>query len=334
MIVRIGINGFGRIGRSFVRAALERGSDLEIVAVNDLTDAATLAHLLRYDTAFGTLPADVAVDGDAIVVGAKRIRVLSEREPAALPWGELGVELVVESTGRFTKRDGAAGHLAAGARKVLVSAPASGDDLTIVMGVNDHLYDPAQHHVVSNASCTTNCLAPLAKVLNDAVGIETGVMTTVHAYTADQNLQDGPHRDLRRARAAAQNIVPTSSGAAKAIGRVLPELDGRLSGFALRVPVITGSITDLTVTASRDVTVEEIDAAYRAAAAGPLAGVLAYSSDPIVSSDIVGNPASAIYDAPLTTVMGRTVKVLAWYDNEWGFTNRLLDTAELIARAG
>ncbi|KGM15238.1 glyceraldehyde-3-phosphate dehydrogenase, partial [Actinotalea fermentans ATCC 43279 = JCM 9966 = DSM 3133] len=328
------INGFGRIGRSFVRAALERGSDLEIVAVNDLTDAATLAHLLRYDTAFGTLPADVAVDGDAIVVGAKRIRVLSEREPAALPWGELGVELVVESTGRFTKRDGAAGHLAAGARKVLVSAPASGDDLTIVMGVNDHLYDPAQHHVVSNASCTTNCLAPLAKVLNDAVGIETGVMTTVHAYTADQNLQDGPHRDLRRARAAAQNIVPTSSGAAKAIGRVLPELDGRLSGFALRVPVITGSITDLTVTASRDVTVEEIDAAYRAAAAGPLAGVLAYSSDPIVSSDIVGNPASAIYDAPLTTVMGRTVKVLAWYDNEWGFTNRLLDTAELIARAG
>ncbi|GEN79906.1 glyceraldehyde-3-phosphate dehydrogenase [Actinotalea fermentans] len=334
IIVRIGINGFGRIGRSFVRAALERGSDLEIVAVNDLTDAATLAHLLRYDTAFGTLPADVAVDGDAIVVGAKRIRVLSEREPAALPWGELGVELVVESTGRFTKRDGAAGHLAAGARKVLVSAPASGDDLTIVMGVNDHLYDPAQHHVVSNASCTTNCLAPLAKVLNDAVGIETGVMTTVHAYTADQNLQDGPHRDLRRARAAAQNIVPTSSGAAKAIGRVLPELDGRLSGFALRVPVITGSITDLTVTASRDVTVEEIDAAYRAAAAGPLAGVLAYSSDPIVSSDIVGNPASAIYDAPLTTVMGRTVKVLAWYDNEWGFTNRLLDTAELIARAG
>lgn len=334
IIVRIGINGFGRIGRSFVRAALERGSDLEIVAVNDLTDAATLAHLLRYDTAFGTLPADVAVDGDAIVVGDRRIRVLSEREPAALPWADLGVELVVESTGRFTKRDGAAGHLAAGARKVLVSAPASGDDLTIVMGVNDHLYDPAQHHVVSNASCTTNCLAPLAKVLHDAVGIESGVMTTVHAYTADQNLQDGPHRDLRRARAAAQNIVPTSSGAAKAIGRVLPELDGRLSGFALRVPVITGSITDLTVTASRDVTVEEIDAAYRAAAAGPLAGVLAYSSDPIVSSDIVGNPASAIYDAPLTTVMGRTVKVLGWYDNEWGFTNRLLDTAELIARAG
>ena len=334
IIVRIGINGFGRIGRSFVRAALQRGSDLEIVAVNDLTDAATLAHLLRYDTAFGTLPADVTVDGDAIVVGDRRIRVLSERDPAALGWGDLGVDLVVESTGRFTKRDDAAVHLAAGARKVLVSAPATGDDLTIVMGVNDHLYDPAAHTVVSNASCTTNCLAPLATVLHDAVGIESGVMTTVHAYTADQNLQDGPHRDLRRARAAAQNIVPTSSGAAKAIGRVLPELDGRLSGFALRVPVITGSITDLTVTAARDVTLEEIDAAYRAAAAeGPLAGVLAYSSAPIVSSDIVGNPASAIYDAPLTTVLGRTVKVLAWYDNEWGFTSRLLDTAELIARA-
>ena len=333
--MRIGINGFGRIGRSFVRAALQRGSDLEIVAVNDLTDAATLAHLLRYDTAFGTLPADVAVDGDAIVVGDRRIEVLSERDPAALAWGERGVELVVESTGRFTSRDGAAGHLAAGARTVLVSAPAKGDDLTIVMGVNDHLYDPAAHTVVSNASCTTNCLAPLAKVLNDAVGIESGVMTTVHAYTADQNLQDGPHRDLRRARAAAQNIVPTSSGAAKAIGRVLPELDGKLSGFALRVPVITGSITDLTVTVSRDVTVEEIDAAYAAAAAsGPLAGVLAYSSDPIVSSDIVGNPASCVYDAPLTTVRGRTVKVLGWYDNEWGFTSRLLDTAELIARAG
>ncbi len=333
--MRIGINGFGRIGRSFVRAALQRGSDLEIVAVNDLTDAATLAHLLRYDTAFGTLPADVAVDGDAIVVGDRRIEVLSERDPAALAWGERGVELVVESTGRFTSRDGAAGHLAAGARTVLVSAPAKGDDLTIVMGVNDHLYDPAAHTVVSNASCTTNCLAPLAKVLNDAVGIESGVMTTVHAYTADQNLQDGPHRDLRRARAAAQNIVPTSSGAATAIGRVLPELDGKLSGFALRVPVITGSITDLSVTVSRDVTVEEVDAAYRAAAAsGPLAGVLAYSSDPIVSSDIVGNPASCVYDAPLTTVRGRTVKVLGWYDNEWGFTNRLLDTAELIARAG
>jgi len=332
--VRIGINGFGRIGRSFVRAAIERGSDLEIVAVNDLTDAATLAHLLRYDTAYGKLDG-VEVDGDVITVGGRTIQVLSERDPAALGWGDRGVELVVESTGRFTGRDGAEKHLAAGARKVLVSAPAKGDDLTIFMGVNDHLYDPAAHTIVSNASCTTNCLAPLAKVLHDAVGIEHGVMTTVHAYTADQNLQDGPHRDLRRARAAAESIVPTTSGAAKSIGRVLPELDGRLSGFALRVPVLTGSITDLTVTASRDVTVEEIDAAYRAAAeSGPLAGVLAYSSDPIVSADIVGNPASCIYDAPLTTVVGRTVKVLGWYDNEWGFTNRLLDTAELIARAG
>ncbi|NLE71881.1 MAG: type I glyceraldehyde-3-phosphate dehydrogenase [Actinomycetales bacterium] len=332
--MRIGINGFGRIGRGFVRAAIERGSDLEIVAVNDLTDAATLAHLLRYDTAYGKLDG-VEVDGDVITVGGRTIQVLSERDPAALGWGDRGVELVVESTGRFTGRDGAEKHLAAGARKVLVSAPAKGDDLTIVMGVNDHLYDPAAHTIVSNASCTTNCLAPLAKVLHDAVGIEHGVMTTVHAYTADQNLQDGPHRDLRRARAAAESIVPTTSGAAKSIGRVLPELDGRLSGFALRVPVLTGSITDLTVTASRDVTVEEIDAAYRAAAeSGPLAGVLAYSSDPIVSADIVGNPASCIYDAPLTTVVGRTVKVLGWYDNEWGFTNRLLDTAELIARAG
>lgn len=332
--MRIGINGFGRIGRSFVRAAIERGSDLEIVAVNDLTDAATLAHLLRYDTAYGKLDG-VEVDGDVITVGGRTIQVLSERDPAALGWGDRGVELVVESTGRFTGREGAEKHLAAGARKVLVSAPAKGDDLTIVMGVNDHLYDPAAHTIVSNASCTTNCLAPLAKVLHDAVGIEHGVMTTVHAYTADQNLQDGPHRDLRRARAAAESIVPTTSGAAKSIGRVLPELDGRLSGFALRVPVLTGSITDLTVTASRDVTVEEIDAAYRAAAeSGPLAGVLAYSSDPIVSADIVGNPASCIYDAPLTTVVGRTVKVLGWYDNEWGFTNRLLDTAELIARAG
>ncbi|MBX9245806.1 type I glyceraldehyde-3-phosphate dehydrogenase [Actinotalea ferrariae] len=331
--MRIGINGFGRIGRSFVRAALQRGSDLEVVAVNDLTDAATLAHLLRYDTAYGRLD-DVAVDGDVIVAGGRKIQVLSERDPAALAWGDRGVDLVVESTGRFTSREGAAKHLEAGARKVLVSAPASRDDLTVVMGVNDHLYDPEAHTVVSNASCTTNCLAPLAKVLHDAVGIETGVMTTIHAYTADQNLQDGPHKDLRRARAAAQNVVPTSSGAAKAIGRALPELDGRLSGFALRVPVLTGSITDLTVTASRDTSVEEIDAAYRAAAeSGRLAGVLRYSSDPIVSSDIVGDPASCIYDAPLTTVIGRTVKVLGWYDNEWGFTNRLVDTTELIARA-
>jgi len=330
--VRIAINGFGRIGRSLVRAALERGSELEIVAVNDLTDAQTLAHLLRYDTVGGRLPVPVEVDGTTLVVGDRRIEVLAERDPAALPWGELGVELVVESTGRFTTREGAEKHLAAGAQRVLVSAPATDDDLTIVMGVNDHLYDPTVHRIVSNASCTTNCLAPMAAVLDEVAGIETGVMTTVHAYTADQNLQDGPHRDLRRARAAAQNVVPTSSGAAKAIGRVLPELDGRLSGFALRVPVITGSITDLTITAKRDVTVEEVNEAFRAAAAGRLAGVLTVNEDPIVSSDIVGNPASAIVDAPLTTVIGRTVKVLAWYDNEWGFTNRLLDTAELMAR--
>ena len=331
--MRIGINGFGRIGRSFVRAALERGSDLEIVAVNDLTDAATLAHLLRYDTAYGRLAADVEADSDAIVVGGRRIEVLAERDPARLPWGDRGVDLVIESTGRFTTRDDAAKHLDAGARKVLVSAPANGADLTIVFGVNEHTYDPATHHVVSNASCTTNCLAPMAKVLHETVGIVDGVMTTIHAFTADQNLQDGPHRDLRRARAAANNIVPTSSGAAKAIGKVLPELDGRLSGFALRVPVLTGSITDLTVTASRDVTVEQLNDAFRAAAAGPLAGILAYNTDPIVSSDIVANPASVIFDAPLTTVVGRTVKVLGWYDNEWGFTNRLIDTAELISHA-
>lgn len=332
--MRIAINGFGRIGRSFLRAALERGSDLEVVAVNDLTDPATLAHLLRYDTAYGKLAARVEVAGDALVVDGRRITVTAERDPAGLAWGDQGVELVIESTGRFTHRDAASKHLERGARKVLFSAPASGDDLTIVMGVNDRLYDPAVHHLVSNASCTTNSLAPLAKVLDDVAGIDTGLMTTIHAYTADQSLQDGPHRDLRRARAAAENIIPTSSGAAKAIGKVLPELDGRLSGFALRVPVLTGSITDLTVTTTREVTVEEVNAAFRAAATeGPLVGILEYSEDPIVSSDIVGNPASTIFDAPLTAVSGRTVKVLGWYDNEWGFTNRLLDTAELIARA-
>ena len=332
--MRIGINGFGRIGRSFLRTALQRGSDLEIVAVNDLTDAETLAHLLRYDTAYGPLADDVTVDAGALVVAGTRIDVLSEKDPADLAWGDRGVEIVIESTGRFTSRDGADKHLAAGARKVLLSAPGKGDDLTIVMGVNDAEYDPANHVVVSNASCTTNCLAPLAKVLHDTVGIESGIMTTVHAYTADQNLQDGPHRDLRRARAAAENIIPTTSGAATSIGRVLPELDGRLSGFALRVPVLTGSITDLSVTSSRDTSVEEINEAFRAAAAtGPLEGVLAYNTAPIVSSDIVGHSASCIFDAPLTTVVGRTVKVLGWYDNEWGFTNRLLDTAELMSRA-
>jgi len=331
--MRIAINGFGRIGRTFLRTAVARGSRLEVVAVNDLTDAATLAHLLRYDTAYGRFAGQVETDGDALVVDGRRIEVLAERDPARLAWGERGVDLVVESTGRFTKRELAAQHLAAGARKVLVSAPATGDDLTIVVGVNEQDYDPAVHHIVSNASCTTNCLAPMAKVLHQTVGIVSGIMTTVHAYTADQNLQDGPHRDLRRARAAARNVVPTTSGAAKAIGRVIPELNGRLTGFALRVPVLTGSITDLTVTASRDVTVDEVNEAYRAAAAGPLAGIMAYNEEPIVSSDIVGTTVSATVDAPLTAVVGRTVKVLGWYDNEWGFASRLVDTAELMTRA-
>jgi len=328
--MRIGINGFGRIGRSFLRIVLERDSDLEVVAVNDLTPASTLAHLLRYDTAYGKLD-DVAVDGDALVVAGRRIAVTAERDPHALAWGDRGVDLVIEATGRFTTRADAAIHLETGARTVLVSAPATGDDLTIVYGVNSDAYDPDRHHVVSNASCTTNCLAPMAKVLHETVGIVDGVMLTVHAYTQDQNLQDGPHRDLRRARAAASNIVPTSSGAAKAIGRVLPELDGRLSGFALRVPVLTGSMTDLTVTAARGTDVEELVAAYREAADGALRGVLTVNDDPIVSSDIVGNPSSVIIDAPLTTVVGRTVKVLGWYDNEWGFANRMVDTATLIA---
>ena len=328
--MRVAINGFGRIGRSFLRSSLERGSDIEIVAVNDLGPVETLAHLLRYDTAYGPLRTQVDVVDDTLVVGSQKIRVLAQRSPADLPWKDLGVDVVVESTGVFTKAADARQHLDAGARKVLISAPASGEDLTLAYGINSDRYDPAVHHVVSNASCTTNCLAPLAKVLNESVGIEAGIMTTIHAFTQDQNLQDGPHKDLRRARAAANNIVPTSSGAAKAIGLVLPELEGKLNGFALRVPVLTGSMTDLTVTASRDTSVEEVNAAFRAAADGPLAGILRYISEPLVSSDIVGNPASCIVDAPLTSVVGRTVKVLGWYDNEWGFSNRLLDTVELI----
>ena len=330
--MRIGINGFGRIGRSFMRVVLSRGSDLEIVAANDLASIETLAHLLRYDTAYGRLDGvEIAIDGDTLIVGDRRIQISSERDPSRLSWGDRGVELVIEATGRFVARQDAQKHLDAGARKILLSAPGKGDDLTIVYGINSDAYDPATHHIVSNASCTTNCLAPLAKVLNDAVGIDSGLMTTVHAYTQDQNLQDGPHKDLRRARAAAVNIVPTTSGAAKAIGRVLPELAGRLSGFALRVPVLTGSITDLTITASRDTDADEVNQAYRAAAAGSLTGVLTVNDDPIVSSDIVGNPASCILDAPLTAVEGRTIKVLGWYDNEWGFSNRMVDTATLIA---
>ncbi|WP_426515199.1 type I glyceraldehyde-3-phosphate dehydrogenase [Diaminobutyricibacter sp. McL0618] len=331
MSVKIGINGFGRIGRNYLRAALAKGSDFEVVAVNDLTDNKALAHLLKYDSITGRLDATVELEGDSIVVNGKPIKVLEERDPANLPWGELGVEIVIESTGRFTKASDARKHIDAGAKKVIISAPATDEDATFVMGVNEETYDPANHHIISNASCTTNCLAPLAKVFNDTFGIERGLMTTVHAYTADQNLQDGPHSDLRRARAAAINIVPTSTGAAKAIGLVLPELKGKLDGFALRVPVPTGSITDLTVTASRPVTVDEVKAAYKAAAEGPLKGILKYTEDEIVSSDIVSDPHSSIFDSGLLRVLGDQVKLSAWYDNEWGYSNRLVDLTEYVA---
>jgi glyceraldehyde 3-phosphate dehydrogenase len=329
--VKIGINGFGRIGRNFLRAALAKGSGLEVVAVNDLTDNKTLAHLLKYDSITGRLDATVELDGDNIVVNGKPIKVLAERDPANLGWGDLGVDIVVESTGRFTNAADARKHIQAGAKKVIISAPATDEDATFVIGVNEHEYDPTNHHIISNASCTTNCLAPLAKVFHDAFGIERGLMTTVHAYTADQNLQDGPHSDLRRARAAAVNIVPTSTGAAKAIGLVLPDLKGKLDGFALRVPVPTGSITDLTVTASRPVTVDEVKAAYKAAADGPLKGILKYTEDEIVSSDIVSDPHSSIFDAGLLRVLGDQVKLSSWYDNEWGYSNRLVDLTEYVA---
>jgi glyceraldehyde 3-phosphate dehydrogenase len=330
----VGINGFGRIGRNFWRAAAASGKDIEIVAVNDLTSPEVLAHLLKYDSILGKLSEDVAADGEAIKVGGATLKVLSERDPANLPWGDLGVDVVVESTGFFTKADDARKHVdKGGAKKVVISAPATGDDLTIVMGVNHEKYDGSQT-IISNASCTTNCLAPLAKVLNDAFGIERGLMTTIHAYTADQNLQDGPHKDLRRARAAALNMVPTSTGAAKAIGLVLPELKGKLDGYAVRVPVPTGSATDLTVQLTREASAEEIDAAYReAAASGPLAGYLSYTDAPIVSSDIVTDPSSCIYDAKLTKVFGPMAKVLGWYDNEWGYSNRLVDSVELVGRS-
>ena len=332
MATRVGINGFGRIGRNYLRAALAKDTDLEIVAVNDLSDPKSLAHLLKYDSVTGRLPQDVSVDGQNIIVGGNIIKVLAERDPAALGWGDLGVDIVIESTGRFTNAEDAKKHIEAGAKKVLISAPATGEDATFVIGVNEHLYDPANHHIISNASCTTNCLAPLAKVFNDKFGIENGLMTTIHAYTADQNLQDGPHSDLRRARAAAINIVPSSTGAAKAIGLVLPELKGKLDGFALRVPVPTGSITDLTLVSKREVSVEEIKAAYReAAASGPLKGILKYTEDEIVSSDIVTDPHSSIFDAGLVKVIGTTVKISSWYDNEWGYSNRLVDLTELVA---
>ncbi|MBH0083470.1 type I glyceraldehyde-3-phosphate dehydrogenase [Salinibacterium sp. SWN167] len=331
MSVKIGINGFGRIGRNFFRAAMAKDSNIEIVAVNDLTDNKTLAHLLKYDTITGRLDAEVTFDDEQIVVDGKAIKVFAERDPSNLPWGELGVDIVIESTGHFTKSADAAKHIAAGAKKVIVSAPASGDDVaTLVLGVNEGVYDPAVHNIISNASCTTNCLAPLAKVFMDNFGIDTGFMTTVHAYTADQNLQDGPHGDLRRARAAAQNVIPTSTGAAKALGLVIPELVGKLDGYALRVPVITGSITDLTITTSSDVTIEQVNAAYKAAAEGPLKGILKYTEDPIVSTDIVGDPHSSIFDAGLTKVIGNQVKVASWYDNEWGYSNRLVDVAEYV----
>ncbi|MET1064415.1 MAG: type I glyceraldehyde-3-phosphate dehydrogenase [Arthrobacter sp.] len=332
MTTRIGINGFGRIGRNYFRAALAQGADLEIVAVNDLTSPEALAHLFKYDSVGGRLAETIEVKDGNIVVDGNIIKVLAERDPAKLPWGELGVDIVIESTGFFTKAADAQKHIDAGAKKVLISAPASDEDITIVMGVNDGLYDSDTHHIISNASCTTNCLGPLAKVVNDAFGIERGLMTTIHAYTADQNLQDGPHKDLRRARAAAINMVPTSTGAAKAIGLVLPELKGKLDGYAIRVPVPTGSATDLTVTVSRETTVEEVNAALKAASETPeLKGLLTYTDEPIVSSDIVGDPASSIFDSGLTKVIGNQVKVVSWYDNEWGYSNRLVDLTELVA---
>lgn len=331
MSVTIGINGFGRIGRNYLRAALAQGSSLDIVAVNDLSDTKSLSTLLKYDSVNGRLNADVTYDDTNVIVNGKKIRVLAERDPALLPWGDLGVDIVIESTGRFTKIADAQKHIDAGARKVIISAPGSDVHGTFVMGVNHGTYNPETDHIISNASCTTNCLAPLAKVFNDEFGIENGLMTTVHAYTADQNLQDGPHEDLRRARAAAINIVPSSTGAAKAIGLVLPELKGKLDGFALRVPVPTGSITDLTVVSKKSVTIEEVLAAYKSASEGYLKGILAYTDDPIVSSDIVGDAHSSIFDAGLVKVMDNTVKIVSWYDNEWGYSNRLVDLTEYVA---
>ncbi len=332
MTIRVGINGFGRIGRNFWRA-LNAGGDrgIEIVAANDLGDLKTMAHLLKYDTVLGVLPEPVTVEGDTIHVGGRQIKILAEREPAKLPWGDLGVDVVIESTGRFTSGPAARAHIEGGAKKVIISAPAKEEDITIVVGVNDDAYDPARHHIISNASCTTNCVAPMAKVLLENFGIVKGLMTTVHAYTQDQNLQDGPHKDLRRARAAAQNIVPTSTGAAKATALVLPELKGKLDGYSLRVPVITGSITDLVAEVGRDVTRDEVNAAFKAAADGALKGVLHYTEDPIVSSDIVGSPASCTFDASITMAYGNQVKVFGWYDNEFGYSSRLADLTALVA---
>jgi glyceraldehyde 3-phosphate dehydrogenase len=332
MAVSAGINGFGRIGRNLFRAAHAAGADIDWVGVNDLTDAQTLAHLLKYDSILGPFPGTVAVSGDSIVVDGKELKVFAERDPAALPWSDVGADVVIESTGLFTKREAAQKHLDAGAKKVIISAPATDPDVTVAIGVNDDAYDPQNHHIISNASCTTNCLAPVARVLHDAIGIEHGVMTTIHAYTADQNLQDGPHKDLRRARAAALNLVPTSTGAAKAIGLVIPELNGKLNGVAMRAPVPTGSVIDLVFTASRDTSVEEVNEAVKSQAdTGPLVGVLKYTDDPIVSSDIVTSPYSSIFDSELTMVMdNRLVKVIAWYDNEWGYSNRLVELTQRV----
>jgi glyceraldehyde 3-phosphate dehydrogenase (phosphorylating) len=331
--VRVGINGFGRIGRNFWRAATASEHDIEIVAANDLGDVATMAHLLKYDSILGRLDQEVKVTGEGIEVGGKLIKILAERDPGKLPWGDLGVDVVVESTGFFTNAADARKHVdEGGAKKVIISAPAKGEDLTVVLGVNDDKYDGSQT-IISNASCTTNCLAPMVKVLNDTFGIEQGLMTTVHAYTADQNLQDGPHKDLRRARAAGVNVVPTSTGAAKAIGLVLPELNGKLDGYAMRVPVPTGSVTDLTATVQKATSADEVNEAFKTAAAGGrLKGILKYNEDPIVSSDIVTDPHSTIFDAPLTKVIGNQVKIVGWYDNEWGYSNRLADLVDLVAK--
>jgi glyceraldehyde 3-phosphate dehydrogenase len=328
--VRVGINGFGRIGRNFYRAVVASGADIDVVGVNDLTDTKSLAHLLKYDSILGRLGADIEASDDAMTVGGKRMAALKERDPAQLPWGDLGADVVIESTGFFTDATKATAHIEAGAKKVIISAPAKNEDVTIVMGVNHSDYDPEKHTIISNASCTTNCLGPMAKVMNDEFGIVKGLMTTIHAYTADQNLQDGPHSDLRRARAAALNIVPTSTGAAKAIGLVLPDLKGKLDGYALRVPVPTGSATDLTFEAGRETSVDEVNAVVKAAAEGELKPFLKYTEDPIVSSDIVTDPHSCIFDAGLTKVIGNQVKVVGWYDNEWGYSNRLVDIVTYV----
>ena len=330
MSVRVGINGFGRIGRNFFRAIEASGADIEIVGINDLTDNETLAHLLKYDSILGRLGKTVTFTDDSITVDGHRIAVTSERDPAALPWGKLGADIVIESTGHFTDATKASAHIAAGAKKVIISAPASNEDVTIVMGVNHEQYDPASHHVISNASCTTNCLAPMAKAIHDAFGIDHGLMTTIHAYTNDQVILDFPHKDLRRARAAAINMIPTNTGAAKAIGLVMPEMKGKLDGYAMRVPVPTGSATDLTAVLSRAVTKDEVNAVVKAAAEGPLKGILSYTEDPIVSSDIVTDPSSCIFDASLTNVIGSTIKVVGWYDNEWGYSNRLVDITKYV----